>query len=262
MWRHMKIQYDFAFSFAGEDRALVEQIKQGLQGYTVFYDNDYQNELCGKDLYNYLRKLYLERCKYVVCFLSKNYSKKVWTNLEFSAIKERFMTTFFVSDFLIPIVLDENGLLEDIPSYIGYYKHVCVKDTIALLKSKYESSLNEDYYLDNIINFRNYLLQEIADSIEASGNHVIYSKDHINIIKYHIEKVFFLIPETFSNLPCLLLYEENIQNPPCAMVTWRHNKNILFSWQPFTPLSIKWEKDITINELVNEMKCYFLCGEG
>ena len=65
---NMNEQYDFAFSFAGEDRILVEKIKDGLNGFKIFYDEDKQSELCGKDLYNYLRNLYMKRTKYVVCF--------------------------------------------------------------------------------------------------------------------------------------------------------------------------------------------------
>ena len=80
--------YDFAFSFAGEDRRLVKSIKEMLekQNYTVFYDNDLQYELVGKDLYSSLREIYKNKCKFVVCFISENYSKKVWTKLEFTAV--------------------------------------------------------------------------------------------------------------------------------------------------------------------------------
>lgn len=258
----MKTQYDFAFSFAGEDRALVEQIKEGLRGYTVFYDRDCQSELCGKDLYRYLRNLYLERSKYVICFLSKHYRQKVWTNLELSAIKERLMATFFASDFLIPIVLDEDGILEDIPSFIGFYKYTSVQDTIAFLKSKYRSSLNEDYYLDNIINFRNYLLQEITARMNVNGIRAVHYEDYIKITENCNEKVYFLLPETFSNLPCLLLYEDKKENPPSAMIAWKRNKNIVFSWKPFTSLTENSEEEIMISELINSMKYYFLNNEG
>ena len=258
----MNIQYDFAFSFAGEDRVLVEQVKEGLQGYTVFYDNDYQSELCGKDLYKYLRNLYLEKSKYVICFLSRHYRQKIWTNLEFTAIKERLMATFFASDFLIPIVLDEDGFLEDIPSFIGYNKQTSIQETISLLKAKYRKSLNEDYYLDNIKNFRNYLLQKITDSINVDGIQAIFCEGHIRIIENGNETIFFLMPETFSNLPCLLLYEEKMENPPSVLITWKRKKNIVFFWEPFTSLTVSWKKDITITELIHNMKYYFLYSEG
>lgn len=258
----MSTQYDFAFSFAGEDRALVEQIKEGLQGFTVFYDNDHQGELCGKDLYKYFRKLYSQNCKYVVCFLSKYYRKKIWTTVEFTAIKERLIATFFASDFLIPIVLDEEGLPEDIPSFIGFYKHVSVEQTIILLKSKYRDSLNEDYYLDNIKNFRDYLLQEITKRITINGIWANHCGDYIRIVKNDNELLFFLIPESFSNLPCLLLYEGKRENPPAAMITWTCNECVTFSWEPFTSLTSGWRDGLTMDNLVNNLKKYFLNSEG
>lgn len=94
-------KFDFAFSFAGEDRDIVEAIKNILESknYTVFYDNDFQHELIGKDLYSYLREIYRDKGKFIVCFISEHYAKKVWTNLEFTAIKERLMATFFAKRF-------------------------------------------------------------------------------------------------------------------------------------------------------------------
>ncbi|MBQ3602148.1 MAG: TIR domain-containing protein [Lachnospiraceae bacterium] len=257
----MKVQYDFAFSFAGEDRALVEEIKEGLKGFKVFYDYDYQSELCGKDLYSHLRNLYMQQAKYVVCFISKNYKRKIWTNLEFSAIKERLMATFFASDFLIPIILDEDVLLDDIPSFIGFYKHKCVKETIMLLKTKYEQSLNEDFYLDNIRHFSKYLLQEIVSRINLKGIQAKYKDDYIKFFNNSNEKSFFLLPEEFSNLPCLLLYEDNKENPPSAMITWKRNENIVFSWNPFTFLSEDSHEDISLNELIHKVEYYLINNE-
>lgn len=257
----MNIQYDFAFSFAGEDRAIVEKIKEGLKGYNVFFDNDYQSKLCGKDLYSYLRNLYMNQTKYVVCFLSKNYKQKVWTNLEFSAIKERLMATFFASDFLIPIILDEYTLFEDIPSFIGFYKHKCIQDTVMLLKEKYNQALNEDFYLDNIKNFSKYLLQEIVVRMYAKGIQAECSENRIKIINNFDEKNFFLLPDDFSNLSCLLLYEDKKENPPSAIITWKRSENIVFSWNPFTILSNNLYEDILLNELIIKMESYLLSCE-
>ncbi|MDO5556513.1 MAG: TIR domain-containing protein [Clostridia bacterium] len=254
----MKEQYDFAFSFAGEDRALVEEIKEGIKGFNIFYDDDYQSELCGKDLYSHLRNIYKNHSKYVVCFLSKNYKQKIWTNLEFSAVKERLMATFFASDFLIPIILDEDAYLEDIPSFIGLYRHKNVRDTIMLLKTKYEQSLNEDFYLDNIRCFGNYLLQETSNKICSRGISTIYNDDYIIINRNTEEQLFFLVPEEFSNLPCLLLYEGKKNNPPSAMITWKRGANIVFSWNDFTVLSENTEEDITLCKLIHIIEHYLL----
>lgn len=109
--------------------------------YTVFYDKDYQHNLVGKDLYSYLREVYREKCKFVVCFISLNYTKKEWTNLELTAIKERFISTFFAADFLIPILIGKPWRIEDIPSYIGFYSYQTPSETAKMLINKFENSL-------------------------------------------------------------------------------------------------------------------------
>lgn len=258
----MKEHYDFAFSFAGEDRTIVEEIKNGLNGFSVFYDFDYQVELCGKDLYNYLRNLYMQQTKYVVCFISKHYKAKVWTNLEFSAIKERLIATFFASDFLIPVLLDEEIWLEDLPSFIGFYKHRNVQDTILFLKEKYTQSLNEDFYLDNIIHFRNYLLQEIVFGLSAKGFQAKCDYDCIKFSQATDERVIYLRPEEFTNLPCLLLYENKVDAPPTAMILWNRGHNIVFSWILFTLLSNNLYRDISLDELIRNIQEYLIRNEG
>ena len=70
-------EFDFAFSFAGEERVIVEQIYTKLKdkGYHIFYDNAYQAQLVGKDLYSDLRDVYRNKGKFVVCFISESYTK-------------------------------------------------------------------------------------------------------------------------------------------------------------------------------------------
>lgn len=257
----MKEKYDFAFSFAGEDRALVEEIKNGLKGYNIFYDFDYQSELCGKDLYSHLRNLYMQQTRYVVCFLSKYYKQKVWTNLEFTAIKERLMATFFASDFLIPIILDGEDFIDDIPLFIGFYKHKCVQETISLLKTKYEQSLNEDFYLENIMHFREFLLQEIVSGLNLRGIQAENNGDHLKILIESDERRIYFLPEDFSNLPCLLLYEGAKDNPPSAIITWKRNNSIVFSWNDFTSLSGNINEDISLNKLIHTIESYLIYSE-
>lgn len=257
----MEKKYDFAFSFASEDRVLVEEIKKGLTRYKIFYDYDYQSELCGKDLYSHLRNLYMHQTKYVVCFLSINYKQKVWTNLEFAAIKERLMSTFFASDFLIPIILDDEDFFQDIPSFIGFYRHKCVQDTIMLLKTKYEQSLNEDFYLENIKHFGEYLLQKIVSELSLKGIQAENNGNHLKILTDSHERIIYFLPEDFSNLPCLLLFENTKDDPPSAMISWKRNNSIVFSWNNFTVLSEKIYEDISLNELIHLIECYLINGE-
>lgn len=253
----MELSFDFAFSFAGEDREVIEQIKDGLdkEGFSIFYDNDYSTDLCGKDLYSYLRDLYMNRCKYVVCFLSSNYQKKIWTNLELTAIKERLMSTFFASDFLIPIILEENTIPKDIPSFIGFHKFKDIINTINFLRDKYNRALNEDFYLEAIHNFSIYLLGEIANSLQecdfqTEKNRLIVPTNS-QIVK------FILVPEDFSKLPCLLIFNDDELQNPVGMITWKRQENILFTLNFFNILAPD-SKDITLNELIAKVKIFIL----
>lgn len=257
----MEKEYDFAFSFAGEDRSLVLEIKNGLNGYKVFYDEECQSELCGKDLYHYLRTLYSKRCKYVVCFISKYYKQKMWTNLEFTAIKERLMETFFASDFLIPIVLDQDCYLDDIPSFFGFHEHKSVSETITFLKNKYTQSLNEDFYLDNINQFSHFLLEKTKLRLSQKG---IQAENSETYLKYKLdldEKEVYLLPDFYSNLPCILLYEEDPANPPSVIITWKRKNDIRFTWTGFTSLSGNGYDNISIDDLIDKFEEYLISYE-
>ena len=112
-----------AVSFSGEDRAYVDEIVKELAKYiprdNIFYDTDYSEILSGKDLFEYLRDVYAEKSKYVMCFFSKNYTQSNWANVEASAIKDRLFMNFMDSSFLIPIVLDNSPRF--LPATIGFW---------------------------------------------------------------------------------------------------------------------------------------------
>ena len=61
-------QYDVAVSFAGEDRELVEQIVTQLtqSGLGIFYDTNYQADMWGEDLIEYLDDVYRHKARYVM----------------------------------------------------------------------------------------------------------------------------------------------------------------------------------------------------
>ena len=60
--------YDIEFSFAGEDRAIVEELATRLtdEGVRVFYDAYEKAALWGKDLYQHLQIVYRDRARYCV----------------------------------------------------------------------------------------------------------------------------------------------------------------------------------------------------
>ena len=73
MSKNRQFDYDVAFSFAGEDRLVVERIAKELKdrGLKVFYDDFEKSTLWGKVLYDYLADLYSNRAKFCVIFASE-----------------------------------------------------------------------------------------------------------------------------------------------------------------------------------------------
>lgn len=77
-------QYDVAFSFAGTERPLAEEIATIVResGFSVFYDNFYPEQLWGKDLIATFDRIYRKESRYCVMFLSKEYADRMWTTHE------------------------------------------------------------------------------------------------------------------------------------------------------------------------------------
>ena len=251
-------KYDFAFSFAGEDRKTVEEIKEVLldKGYSVFYDNDFNYELVGKDLYRYLRTIYRDKCRYVVCFISDYYIKKVWTTLEMTAIKERLMSTFFASDFLIPIFLNNTVVIQDIPSFIGIYTHKTVKETSKLLIDKINNALVEDNYLYNVDNCIQYIYENVYRFLIAKKHFVNKADNKIVLRFYNAQYTFRIENEQHFNLPCLLIYFENASNPD-VFISWKRANLLRFEITYFYQLRDT-ETDLNINDLIEKISNYMI----
>lgn len=87
----MAFRYDVAFSYAGEDRALVEPIADALSkiGVRVFYDRYEEVYLWGKDLHQHLDDIYRRQAKLCVIFDSKAYASKAWAKHELKSAQAR-----------------------------------------------------------------------------------------------------------------------------------------------------------------------------
>ena len=82
--RSKNFEYDVCLSFAGEDRAYVTAVARALQhrGTRLFFADDNQVAMWGKDLYTYLDDVYTNLARYCVMFISKHYARKNWTDHE------------------------------------------------------------------------------------------------------------------------------------------------------------------------------------
>ena len=85
-------KYDFAISFAGENRKLAEEISNLLAAreISVFYDKNEQHRILANDVEEYLAPIYRSESNFVVVLLSKEYPKKIWTKFESGQFKQRF----------------------------------------------------------------------------------------------------------------------------------------------------------------------------
>lgn len=87
-------RYDFALSFAGEERAIAELLYRALQDgeIEVFYDKDEQHRILARDIEEYLGPIYRTEARFVVPLLSRHFPKKIWTKFESEQFKDRFGT--------------------------------------------------------------------------------------------------------------------------------------------------------------------------
>jgi hypothetical protein len=117
-------KYDFALSFAGEDRAKAENLAKCLQQekVRVFYDRDEEAELWGQDLYQKFQQIYDQQSRFFIPFVSVNYLTKRWPKHELKQAQARD----FKSDveYILPIRLDDSELpgLNDTTAYIDLRK--------------------------------------------------------------------------------------------------------------------------------------------
>jgi hypothetical protein len=114
------IEFDVVISFAGPDRAKVEELAERLRsaGVPVFYDNFYPEMLWGKDLAVFFADIYRRSAKYCVIFASREYNERMWTTHERQhatarALEERG------GEFILPIKV-ENVEIPGIAPTIGY----------------------------------------------------------------------------------------------------------------------------------------------
>lgn len=107
-----KNKYDFALSFAGENRDLAEKLNELLleQEISVFYDKNEQHRILAENVEDYLAPIYNSEAAFVIVLLSKNYPIKIWTKFESDNFKQRFG-----DNTIIPVWYNDNlpGLFDE-----------------------------------------------------------------------------------------------------------------------------------------------------
>lgn len=113
-----KSKFDFALSFAGENRDVADALNKALAAreISIFYDKNEQHRILANDVEEYLAPIYRSESKFVVPLLSKDYPKKIWTKFESEQFKQRFG-----SASIIPIWFSNSppGMFDETRKYGG-----------------------------------------------------------------------------------------------------------------------------------------------
>jgi hypothetical protein len=85
-------RYDFALSFAGQQRQVADALQAALAEHQVeiFYDRNEQHRILAQNVEEYLLPIYQSEARFVVPLLSSEYPERVWARIESDAFKERF----------------------------------------------------------------------------------------------------------------------------------------------------------------------------
>jgi hypothetical protein len=85
-------RYDFALSFAREDRHVAEELMRYLEDgeVEVFYDRNEEHRILAEDLERYLQPIYQSESRFIVALLGPTYPKRVWCKFESDQFKSHF----------------------------------------------------------------------------------------------------------------------------------------------------------------------------
>lgn len=112
-------EFDVAVSFAGEDRALVEEVVSAIKAaqVRVFYDSDYLAETWGEDLVEYFDDVYRNKARYAIMFISRHYAEKMWCRHERRSALARALEQR--GAYVLPVRLDDTDL-DGLRPTVGY----------------------------------------------------------------------------------------------------------------------------------------------
>ena len=114
-------QYQVALSFAGEQRAYVEEVARHLaaRGVAVFYDDFEKVRLWGQDLSEALHKAFEQQADFVVMFISRAYVEKPWPRHERRSTLSRMIRE--KGEYILPVRFDDT-LVDGLPDDVGYVR--------------------------------------------------------------------------------------------------------------------------------------------
>jgi hypothetical protein len=112
-------EFDVVLSFAGPERDFARAIHDiaSANGLRVFLDEEFQHEIWGKNLVEYLDRTYRERGGYVVILISATYRDRAYTRVERRAAFDRMIRE--AGEFVLPVKVDDSWI-DGLPTSTGY----------------------------------------------------------------------------------------------------------------------------------------------
>jgi hypothetical protein len=132
--------WDFAISFAGENRELAKSIADllAILDCTVFYDQYYEANYLGTAWSQQFREIFGHQSRYVVCLLDFHHAEKIWPTFERDCFTPR------VEDAaIIPIYLDDTPFVGIPKDLVGIDFKGCDPSDIDLVTDKIVYKLDE-----------------------------------------------------------------------------------------------------------------------
>jgi hypothetical protein len=113
-------RYDFCLSFADEQRRYVEEVAKLLHRHdiAVFYDSFESADLFGSDVPVRLHDVFNRLSRYCVMFVSADYVRKMWTNLERASALDRALRNG--APYILVVRFDD-ARVPGLPDTIGHF---------------------------------------------------------------------------------------------------------------------------------------------
>jgi hypothetical protein len=135
-------EFDFALSFAGENRDLARCIADNLEilDAHVFFDEYFEANFLGHALSREFKRIFADASRLVVCVLDKHFAEKIWPKFESECFQPRVS-----QNDVIPIFLDDSvfpGIQREImgvifawdPSAAGWQERVISEIVFKLIE--------------------------------------------------------------------------------------------------------------------------------
>lgn len=112
-------EFDILLSFAGPERPYAQSLHAILarNGLRVFLDEEYQHEIWGENLVEYLDRTYRERGLYCLILISEEYRKRAYTKVERRAAFDRMINQDRV--YILPVKVDD-AWIDGLPKSTGF----------------------------------------------------------------------------------------------------------------------------------------------